>query len=41
MIAAILISLAVGFVAGILVGRKNRSGVEQIVDQAKKYHEGQ
>lgn len=36
MILGIIIGLAVGFVAGILVGRKNRKGVESILDKSKE-----
>jgi uncharacterized membrane-anchored protein YhcB (DUF1043 family) len=35
MILGILIGGAVGFVAGILVGRKNKQGVEKLLEQAK------
>ena len=37
----LIIGLVVGFFAGILVGRKNKSTIETVVDSAKKIKNSQ
>ena len=39
-VIAILVSLVVGFVAGVLIGRSNKSKVEKGVSVGKKVAEG-